>query len=72
VLESVTVPERLDGVLGVRIYRAPGFVVEPLRRGSDRMGAVLAVGATREEALARAEAAAERIRFVTADAEALV
>jgi hypothetical protein len=29
---------------------------------------VLATGASREEALARADAAADRIRFVTADA----
>ena len=72
VLESVTVPEGLEGVLRVRIYREPGYVFGPLRRGPDRAGALLVVGATREEAVARAEAAAERIRFVTADAEALV
>ena len=71
-LESVSVPDGLEGVLRVRIYREPGYVVGPLRRGPDRAGALLAVGATREEALARADAAAERIRFVTADAEALV
>jgi hypothetical protein len=47
-------------------------VFGPLRRGGDRAGAVLAVGASREEALERAGRAAERIRFVTADAEALV
>jgi biotin carboxylase len=72
VLESVEVPDALEGVLRVRIYRAPGSVVTPLRRGPDRVGAVLAVGATREQALARAESAADRIRFVTADAGALV
>jgi biotin carboxylase len=72
VLESVDVPEGLEGVVRVRIYREPGYVVTPLRRGTDRIGAVLAVGATREEALARAESAVDRIRFVTADAEALV
>ena len=55
-----------------RIYREPGFVFAPLRRGSDRAGAVLATGASREEAVARADAAAERIRFVTADAGALL
>ncbi len=58
--------------MSVRSYRAPGFVFGPLRRGADRAGAVLAVGASREEALERADRAAERIRFVTADAEALV
>jgi biotin carboxylase len=72
VLESVEVPQGLPGIVRTRIYREPGFVFTPLRRGSDRAGAVLAVGASREEALARADAAAERIRFVTADAGALV
>jgi biotin carboxylase len=72
VLESVEVPQGMRGVLRTRIYREPGFVVTPLRRGSDRAGAVLAVGATRDEGVARADAAAERIRFVTADAGALV
>jgi len=44
----------------------------PLRRGSDRAGALLVVGLTRDEAVTRAEAAAERVRFVTADAGAFV
>jgi len=72
VLESVEVPDDLEGVERVRIYREPGYVFTPLRRGADRAGAVLAVGGTREEALARADAAADRIRFLTADAGALV
>jgi biotin carboxylase len=68
VLDHVEVPEELPGVERVRVYREPGFVFTPLRRGSDRAGAVLAVGESRAEALARANAAADRIRFVTADA----
>ena len=72
VLESVEVPQGLPGVLWTRIYREPGYVFTPLRRGADRAGAVLAVGASRAEALAGANAAADRIRFVTADAGALV
>jgi len=72
ILERVEVPDGLDGVLQVRIYRERGFVVGPLRRGADRAGAVLVVGGSREQAVARADAAAERIRFVTADAGALV
>ncbi len=64
--------QAVEGVLKVRSYRSPGFVFGPLRRGGDRAGAVLAVGSTREEALERADRAVERIRFVTADAEALV
>jgi biotin carboxylase len=71
-LESVEAPQGANGVLWTRIYREAGHVIGPLRRGSDRAGALLAVGATREEALARAESAAERIRFVTAEAGALV
>jgi biotin carboxylase len=68
VLERVEVPDGLEGVERIRIYREPGFVFTPLRRGADRAGAVLATGGSREEALAKADAAADRIRFVTADA----
>jgi biotin carboxylase len=71
-LESVEVPQGLKGVVSTRIYHERGHVFGPLRRATDRAGAVLAAGSTREEALARVEAAAERIRFVTADAEATV
>ena len=52
-----------QGVAGIRIYRRRGHVFEPLRRGSDRAGAILAVGDSAEEALQRAEAAAGLIRF---------
>jgi biotin carboxylase len=68
ILESVEVPQGLPGVLAVRVYREPGHAFGPLRRAADRAGAVLAVGATREEAVVRADVAAERIRFATADA----
>jgi biotin carboxylase len=56
-----------DGVLDVRIYREPGHVFGELRHGADRAGAVLAVGATREEALERADRAAALIRFEVGD-----
>jgi biotin carboxylase len=59
VLERVEVPEGIEA----RIYREPGYVFVPLRRGGDRAGAVLAIGDSRDDALARAEAAAEAIRF---------
>src|SRR5262249_18998982 len=65
-LESVEVPQGLNGVASTRIYRGPGHVFRSLHRASDRAGALLAVGASRAEALARAEAAVERIRFLTA------
>ena len=54
----------LDGVEWVRIYRQPGWEFVPLRRGADRAGAILATGADREDALARARRAAETVRFV--------
>jgi biotin carboxylase len=54
----------LEGVLDVRLYRQPGFVLGPLLRGADRAGAVIAVGDSRDDALARARAAANEIRFV--------
>jgi biotin carboxylase len=71
ILEAVEVPDGLDGVERVRIYRQPGDVVAPLRRGSDRAGAVLAVGHSREEAVARADAAASAIVFRTESEAAL-
>lgn len=65
--------EELEGVVWVRVYPDRGTVLGPLRRGSDRVGAVLAVGDTRAEAVERAGRAAESVRFVTADAaEAVV
>ena len=70
-LESVEVPQGLNGVVQARLYREPGHEFGPLRRAADRAGAVLAVGATREEAVVRADVAAERIRFATADAGVL-
>ena len=72
VLKEVEIPEGMPGVERVRIYREPGYVLAPLRRGSDRAGAVLATGDSRDEAVARADAASDRIRFITADAGALV
>ena len=67
-LELVEVPQALNGVVSTRLYREPGFEFA----GTERAGAVLAAGATPEEALARADAAVERVRLVAAGAEAMV
>jgi len=69
-VEGVDEATRMEGVIRVRIYRTPGWRFGELRVGSDRAGAVQAIGDTRDEALERAAAAAERIRFVTADVDA--
>ena len=61
----------LEGIRGIRVYRRPGHRFGELRRGSDRAGAVLAVGDSREEALKRADRAEAMIRFEV-DVEALV
>ncbi len=53
-----------EGVVDVRIYREPGHTFGPLLRGADRAGAVIAVGDSRDDALERARAAADEIRFV--------
>jgi biotin carboxylase len=63
-VEGVDEAEAVEGVEDVRIYRRPGFEVGPFRRGADRVGAVLAVGDDRDDALARARRAADAIRFV--------
>jgi biotin carboxylase len=61
----------VEGVRGIRIYRKPGHVFRELRRASDRAGAILATGDTRDDALDAADEAAERIRFVTRAVEAV-
>jgi biotin carboxylase len=72
-VEGVDEAEALEGVVWIRVYRDPGAILGPLRRGSDRAGAVLAVGGSRDEAAERAGRAADSVRFVTADApEAVV
>ena len=58
-----------EGVVDVHVYRSPGHEFGPFRTGADRAGAVIAVGASREEALARARRATDLIRFVISDAE---
>jgi biotin carboxylase len=58
-----------EGIVDLHVYRRPGHEFGPFRIGADRAGAVIAVGATREEALVRADAAAGLIRFETIDAE---
>jgi biotin carboxylase len=63
VLSAVEVPDGLEGVERVRVYREAGAVFAPLRRGADRAGAVLAIGDSREEAVSRAEGAVAAIRF---------
>ena len=54
----------LPGVELAYSYRAPGAVIEPLLRGPDRAGFVLASGTTRAEAEAAARAAEAAISFV--------
>jgi biotin carboxylase len=69
-VEGVEEAQAIEGVVRVRVYREPGRRYGPLRIGADRAGAVQAVGDSREQALERAAAAADRIRFVTADVDA--
>ena len=58
----------VEGVRGIRIYRKPGHMFEPLRSGSDRAGAILAVGDSAEDALERANRARSLVRFETENA----
>ena len=68
-VDGVHEAEAGDGIEWIRVYRRPGHVFGELRRGADRAGAVLATGADRDEALARARRAADAVRFrVDADA----
>ncbi len=69
-VEGVRAAFDLDGVKGIRLYRRPGYRFGPLRRGADRAGAILAVGDSRDDALARADHAVKLIRFDVAPFEA--
>jgi len=71
-VRGVEEARELPGIELVRVYRRPGYVFGPLRRGADRAGAVLAVGDSRGEALARAAAAADAIRFEVAAPDELL
>jgi biotin carboxylase len=53
----------LEGIKGIRLYRKAGHRFGPLLRGADRAGAILALGESRDDALARADRAARLIRF---------
>ncbi len=71
-VEGIEEARAQDGVLDVRVYREPGHVFGPFRHGADRAGAILAVGESRDDALARADRAASAIRFETALSRALL
>jgi biotin carboxylase len=70
-VEGVEKARALEGVEDIRVYRQPGHLFGPFRRGADRAGAVLAIGESREQALNRADEAARLIRFKVG-AESLV
>jgi biotin carboxylase len=71
-VRGVEEAEAVEGVCWARVYRRPGHLFGPLRIGPDRAGALLAVGGSRDEALARAADAASRIRFETVTADVAV
>jgi biotin carboxylase len=71
-VDGLTEALAVEGVLDARVYRSPGWVFPPFRRGADRAGFVLARGESRDDALERAGRAMERIRFLTADVEAAI
>ena len=71
-LDSIQVPHGLDGVASVSIFREPGHRFGEYRRASDAAGCLIVVGPSKIEAVRRATAAAERIRFAIADAEVFV
>jgi biotin carboxylase len=56
----------LPGIRGIRLYRRPGHRFGPFRRGGDRAGAILAVGESRDDALAKAARAAGMVKLETA------
>lgn len=64
-LAGITVPEALyreEGIEEIAIYKMPGDAVCGTRSSNDRLGHVITVGATAEEAMERGEQALSRIR----------
>jgi biotin carboxylase len=55
-----------EGIALLEVRAAPGTLVQPVTSHASRGGVVIAVADTRETASARAEAAAARVRIVTA------
>ncbi len=70
-VEGLEEARRVPGVRALHVYRRPGHRFGEFRIGPDRAGAVLAVGDSRQDALERAAAAADSIRFLTGHAEAV-
>jgi biotin carboxylase len=56
---------QMPGIFGAEVYLRPGGTVHPLTDGSKRAGHVLAVGASRDAAEARAAAAMATIQIAT-------
>lgn len=69
-VEGAQEARALPGVRELAVTATPGQVVAGLRSSWDRLGHVIAVGATPDEALARAGAAAARVRVTVAPADA--
>ena len=67
VIEGLDEARELSGILDAVTYRPPGWDFGPLRVGADRAGYVLARGESRGDALSRAAAAADKIRFLVDD-----
>lgn len=58
----------LPGILDMGFDMAPGTVAAPIKGDADRPGYVVAAGTTREEAIANADRAIARVRFVMGQA----
>jgi biotin carboxylase len=59
-----------EGIALLEVRATPGAVVQPVTSHASRGGVVIAISDTRDEAIARAEAAATRVRIVTAPSAA--
>ena len=54
----------MSGILDIEFAMAPGSIVEPVEQDADRPGLVVSTGATRDEAIANADRAINRLEFV--------
>jgi biotin carboxylase len=63
-IEDLDRARAMDGVVDLVVYPREGDLIDPLINASKRVGHILVTGATREQAVARADAAENTVRLV--------
>ncbi|MHB9005126.1 MAG: ATP-grasp domain-containing protein [Coriobacteriia bacterium] len=63
-IEGLNRVKAMPGVVDAAVYPQPGDILEPMRHAAHRVAHILVTGATRSEAVERADAAESQLRLV--------